>query len=80
MKIDRYLASRSESDRLNELNNIAGCGFGIPLDITKSLIKLPISDTEKLKLIEYTLPTNGIEWELFLLNGILNCLRISRQD
>lgn len=72
MTLSKYLSTASESDRIIALEELANSNQGISLELAEALIQLPISDIEKFKVIESVLPENGLTWELFLVDGILN--------
>jgi hypothetical protein len=72
MSIIDYLSSGSESERINMLDAFEKDQKGLSIELTNALIQLPVSDLEKYKVIEATRPEDGLEWEKFLIDGILN--------
>ena len=72
MLLDEYLAKKSDVERTSILEKMIQKDKGINLEFVEALIQMPISDHEKFLAIKAVKPSDGLSWELFLIDGILN--------
>lgn len=72
MLVDSYLSKSDETERIEILRSYRKRKKGVSLDFCEAVIQLPVSDNEKFEIIESVVPDQGITWELFLIDGILN--------